>query len=57
LTEEIKKEKGEKNVLNFFCPICNEEIDCKGNLAAFNRHIDRCMSKDFKEKNLDEKDN
>jgi hypothetical protein len=30
-------------MLEFCCPICDKQIDCKGNLAAFNRHIDKCM--------------
>ncbi len=30
-------------MLEFWCPICEKEIDCRGNLAAFNRHIDKCM--------------
>ncbi len=33
-------------IIEFECPICNKEIDCKGNLAAFNRHIDKCMLED-----------
>ena len=40
-------DKGEKNdegpVMEYFCPICSKDISCAGNLAAFNRHIDKCM--------------
>lgn len=33
-------------MIEFLCPICNIEIDCKGNLSAFNRHIDKCIMKE-----------
>jgi len=27
----------------FLCPICNEMIDCKGNVTIFNKHVDKCL--------------
>lgn len=30
----------------YLCPICNEYIDCKGNLSIFNKHVDRCLNGD-----------
>ena len=27
----------------YLCPICNEMIDCKGNVALFNKHVDKCL--------------
>ncbi|CAD8074439.1 unnamed protein product [Paramecium sonneborni] len=29
---------------SFRCPICNKEIDCKGNNTVLNKHIDRCIT-------------
>lgn len=28
----------------YLCPICNEHIECKGNLAIFNKHVDKCLT-------------
>ena len=30
----------------FLCPICNDMVDCKGNISLFNKHVDKCLSKD-----------
>jgi hypothetical protein len=37
LLSEIKERS------QFVCPICNQEVQCMSNLAAFNRHIDKCL--------------
>ncbi len=28
----------------YLCPVCNEYIDCKGNLSLFNKHVDKCLN-------------
>lgn len=28
----------------FLCPICNDYVECKGNIAMFNKHVDKCLN-------------
>jgi hypothetical protein len=35
----------------FLCPICNEQIDCKGNVTLFNKHVDKCLVQSEKASN------
>jgi hypothetical protein len=28
----------------FLCPICNQYVDCKGNISMFNKHVDKCLN-------------
>lgn len=45
----MRSEVAEKG--KYMCPICNEFIDCKGNITMFNRHVDRCLNKGDNETN------
>ena len=36
----------------YLCPICSEMVDCKGNVALFNKHVDRCLSKGVEVQNV-----
>lgn len=29
----------------YLCPVCCENVDCKGNISLFNKHVDRCLTK------------
>lgn len=29
----------------YICPVCSDVIDCKGNISIFNRHVDKCLTK------------
>lgn len=42
LKKMVRNELQEKG--KYFCPICSQDIDCKGNIAVFNRHIDKCLN-------------
>ena len=30
----------------YLCPICSQMVDCKGNISLFNKHVDKCLTKD-----------
>ncbi|CAD8159025.1 unnamed protein product [Paramecium pentaurelia] len=38
------QQKQQAQPKSFRCPICNKEIDCKGNNTVLNKHIDRCIT-------------
>ena len=35
----------------YLCPICNDMIDCKGNVALFYKHVDKCLFQSEKTNN------
>ena len=45
----MRNEVAEKG--QYLCPICNAMVDCKGNISLFNRHVDKCLTKDQSEAN------
>ncbi|CAD8153511.1 unnamed protein product [Paramecium pentaurelia] len=38
------QQKQQAQPKSFNCPICNKDIDCKGNNTVLNKHIDRCIN-------------
>ncbi|CAD8145288.1 unnamed protein product [Paramecium octaurelia] len=38
------QQKQQAQPKSFRCPICNKDIDCKGNNTVLNKHIDRCIT-------------